>query len=123
MGNLCADRTEILLHSFLALVFGEGVAVVELVENLPRIFARIEIDNDEVEIFWYTELFDINSISIKDHHDGSVSVSASLIHPAASRRRRYFAEVRELHLAANRHLEVVHTIEGAGGKHTDCRTG
>ena len=115
------DRAEELVDAALELVLGDGEAAVEPVEDLDRVLAGDEVDDDEVHVLARLELPGVEPVAVEDHVDGPVAEGAALVHPAAARRGRDLSLVGELHLAADRHLEVVDAVEGADGEDGDGR--
>jgi len=115
------DRSEVSLDAALRPVVGEGVALVEALEDLLGVLARAEVHDDEEEVLRRAEFLHVESVAVEGHQDGPVAVGAALVHAPAARRGGDLAQVGGLHLAAHGHLQVVHPVESPRHQHAQRR--
>ena len=79
----------------------------------------LELDDNQVERRAHRQLLALEEVAVELHQHRPRAEGAALVHPPARRRRRDLAVVREVHLAAHGHLQVVHAVERARGEDAD----
>jgi hypothetical protein len=105
------------------LVFGKWIAAVQAVEDLHRVFLRLQIDDHQVEVLLDLQLFGFQPVAVKGHQHRAVAKGAALVHAPAARGGGDLALVGQFHLAADGHFQIIHAVEGARGQHADGRAG
>mmetsp|Transcript_19056 Transcript_19056/g.45734 ORF Transcript_19056/g.45734 Transcript_19056/m.45734 type:complete len:475 (+) Transcript_19056:219-1643(+) len=110
-------RAKQLLKVSLLLRLGDGVALVQLLQDGGGVLGARQLDDHEVDRRVEDELLAVEPVAVEGHLHRLRAEGTALIHPAALRRRGDLPQVGEVHLSAHRQLQVVHAVERARREH------
>ena len=117
LDDALVGAAEQVLQVGLLLVVGDRVALVQPLQDGRGVLCARQLDDHNVERRAERQLVALEQVAVELHQHGPRAECAALVHPAALRRRRDLAVVREVHLASHRQLQVVHAVERARREH------
>jgi len=115
------DGPQVLVDGPVAVARRERVALVQVRQDLAGILGLTEVDDEHVQVAARPDGLDVDQVGVEGHGDRPPSEGAALVHPSAAGGRGQFPVVGDIHLAANRQLQVVQAVERPGRQHADCR--
>ena len=120
---LFIDPSQVFLNFLLCFVLCKWIAAVQICQNLDGIFSSLQIRKHKIQIRAYLNIFYRNTVTIKSHQHGLLSIGTGLIQFATAGRRSDLTFIGKIHLSPGIQMQMIDLIECAGDQNTDSCTG